>query len=643
MRSVLSRFSHPIITSSILLVTIVAAAPILAGHWSAIVPYWYNASPLAFLPARLLPGLITIGLYLAGSRLLAGRSGAWSVTWSVIGAVAIPMALLAPVGNPIYVMFTRTVSSQATGGFTLGTALTPAMLRDWPQLMPTWRQFIPHIAISPPGWPLFYYGLSAALGKSPTLSQELANILRPWQCHTWDWRINQVTDPQLASAWFGTLSPLWAALTVPPLYRLGYRMAGEAVAREAVRWWPLVPALALFAGTLNTFYPLLAVLVLYLIWQGIIGRAGWSSAWRLLSAGLLTGLLLLLNLSPAPLLLLVGLLVLLSWRQGTERSLGKHVVWAVAAGIQMGIGVLIVAGAYSFWIGSSPVDAFLVAMRVHMEMHRSYLPSLGLHAWDFVIYTGLALTGLACAYAVMRRTPAISRLALAFAITMGLVLLSGSAQGEVGRVWIFFMPIVVLLAATGLLQLSRQERRIVLGAQVFWLVVLVGSHRPIDTWLGPPPVYADVTQPSLAEPLTSASVRFGDDLLLTGFQSHYQPDRHLLSLALHWQALRQMTTPYYFSIVPVAPDGRALPGTHWQPLGKLYPTTCWRPGGAETEVVDRIDLPLGDAALPGDWWLSLSAFAMREDETLPSLPVHLADGTQDTQFGLGPVRVEGSQ
>ena len=94
--------------------------------------------------------------------------------------------------------------------------------------MPGWRQHVPHIAISLPGWPLVYYGLSQMLATAPGFSQFLADLLRPWQCHAWDWGLNQVSNPQLASAWFGMFSPVWAALTVIPLYRFGQRVGPMA-------------------------------------------------------------------------------------------------------------------------------------------------------------------------------------------------------------------------------------------------------------------------------------------------------------------------------------------------------------------------------------------------------------------------------
>lgn len=101
-----------------------------------------------------------------------------------------------------------------------------------------------------------------------------------------------------------------------------------------------------------------------------------------------------------------------------------------------------------------------------------------------------------------------------------------------------------------------------------------------------------------------------------------------------------MTRPYYFSAILVAPGGDALPGVTWQPFANRYPTTCWQPSpGDRGEVVDQIELPLGNNHETGNWWLSVSAFAIQHDETMPPLVVSLPEGAAlpDAQVILGQV------
>jgi hypothetical protein len=52
-----------------------------------------------------------------------------------------------------------------------------------------------------------------------------------------------------------------------------------------------------------------------------------------------------------------------------------------------------------------------------------------------------------------------------------------------------------------------------------------------------------------------------------------------------------------------------------------------------------VSLPLPDNPQSGAWWISLSAFADKDQPAL-RLPVLLSDGTTDDQIGLGPVTVQ---
>jgi hypothetical protein len=199
------------------------------------------------------------------------------------------------------------------------------------------------------------------------------------------------------------------------------------------------------------------------------------------------------------------------------------------------------------------------------------------------------------------------------------------------------MPFVVLLGATVFVQLREVARWLLLAAQVILLLTFAATFTPQHTQARWVPIYSEVASLPLHAPETAVDARFGDELHLSGYQMEYRPETQALVLALNWQALRQTDLPYYFSAVLVAPDGGTLPGVAWQPLGRMYPTSCWRPG---QPIVDQIELPLGSDAAAGNWWLSLRAFGMLDEQPLPPLAVALPDGTEDTQIGLGPLRVD---
>jgi hypothetical protein len=271
-----------------------------------------------------------------------------------------------------------------------------------------------------------------------------------------------------------------------------------------------------------------------------------------------------------------------------------------------------------------------------LSLGLSYLANMGLSAWDFILFTGLPICGLAIASAFSKRLPGVTCLALALGGTLLALLLSGTARFEIGRSWSFFMPFVVLLGATVFVQLRPALRWSLLAGQVILLVTIAATFTPQATQARWVPTYTQVALPPLQAPETALDATFGGVLHLSGYQAEYRPTTQTLVLALEWQALRQTDMPYYFSAVLVAPDGRVLPGVVWQPFGNKYPTSCWQP---DQPIVDQIELPLSPGAVAGDWWLSLRAFGVRADQPLPPLAVSLPDGTTDTQIGLGPLRV----
>jgi hypothetical protein len=620
------------------LVTVAASIIALSGRWTLILPIWHRVLGRSIHPTlpQLVLALSTILLYLAGCRLLYRRQAWIFLAWSLFGGVAIRLGVLALAGKPLDLLFACTTSQYCSGGFVLGWQMTPATLNQWPALMPGLRPYYPHLGISAPGWALLYRGLSQGLERLPTISDALSTSLRPLGCNQWEF--NSLSDAQVASAWLGIAAPLWAALTALPLYGLGRKVADEDSARAALVWWPLVLAAALFAASPSLTYTLPATAIVALLWSGITSRAFWRRSLQLILAGGLLGATLVMSFSLMPLLLLCGGLILCRFVQESGPRIGPVLRRSAAVALPLGLGLIGVWGVYSLLAGHSPLTLLRIAMGLHLDSGSglSYLTAMGLNAWDFILFAGLPICGLAIASAFSKRLPGVSCLATALGGTLLVLLFSGTARGEVARVWAFFMPFVVLLGATVFRQLRPDLRRSLLAGQVLLLVTFAATFTPQHTQARPLPSYGQAALPPLQAPESAADATFGDALHLSGYQAEYRPATQTLALALKWRTLRRTDMPYYFSAVLVAPDGHPLPGVVWQPFADLYPTSCWQPN---QPIVDQIALPLGPDSAAGDWWLSLRAFGILADQQLPPLPVSLPDGTVDTQLGLGPLRV----
>lgn len=280
-------------------------------------------------------------------------------------------------------------------------------------------------------------------------------------------------------------------------------------------------------------------------------------------------------------------------------------------------------------------------MGVHLNLERPYLPWLGLHTRDMALFFGVPFFLLWLVSSWILPVGNARRWSQAMLLTLVLLILSGTAQGEVGRVWMFFMP--VMLLPVGFIFITRFNQKQILGImglQFIWLIVGFVVLRPILPFQILPPAYEDIRFAPLAgTPQIPVAAQFGDELVLQWIQSQYDPESHQITINLGRQTLQQISTSYLFSALPVAPDGTTQESTTWLPFDYQYPTTCWHRDRPQP-VVDQITVTLDDDAPSGDYWLSLSAFNVDGSDTAVYLPIKYADGTiDDRQIGIGPITV----
>ncbi len=590
-----------------------------------------------YVPAmlgRIVSLVSATSIYVVGGWLLL-KQGARSrllLLWGLLGAAILPLAVIAVRSdNVAYELFVRTASGVTTGPHLAAAEMdwSSGAWRDWPSVMNSYEGRSVHVRLGPPGLPMFYGLVNAFFDANPSLADPLYRALVPWQCNNWN--LLAYSPGEWASAWFGMLMPFWAALAVFPLFEVGKRLIGDR-ARLAVLWWPLVPSLVMFVPTWNTLYPLLSLLAFWLLLAGLDRPRG---AWHFLAAGLVTGLLTFANFSLIPLVGFLGIYILLYERY--DRATGELFQWQRLTYIALWLTLGISIPWFLYWLvsGLTPLDLLRVAMDSHLDLDRPYLPWLWLHLWEWALMTGIPLIVL-WLLSIRQRHDRGFILSMALLLTMILLLLSGTARGETGRVWLFFAPFV-LIAAAGSLGSAGESPG---AAGRSWLVVSVGQAALMialaATWdvinapdMSPPPESPPVWAAS-----RQANASFNNSFRLTGWDA--EVNGNTIQLHLDWQGMAQMTIPYWFSALLVRPDGAPVADSVvWQPDETRYPTTCWKPG--ET-VGDTIVLPLPPSATAGDWWVSLAAFA---DVNKPEerLSVTAADGTSDTQVGLGPIRV----
>jgi hypothetical protein len=582
----------------------------------------------------LIPCTIGFAVYLAGAWSLLHHTQADHyprrlILWTFVAAVLLPLLLLSLEGRPLFLLFARSVS-QLTGGTAYALTMADHLrgpLRDWPQFVSDYRaatQASSGIALSPPGLLALNYAPRELFEAAPPLADRFGGLLRPLQCQnlqmmTW-------TNADLANTWFQLLNPLWAALAAAPLYRLGTRLFDARTARWAVVLWPLIPGMAIFVPRYNIFYPLLALVMLLQLWRGLE-----QNSWRrVLLAGFIVSGGIFFNLSLMPLGLLAGLIIL-----GCRLILYRG--WLIQAARDLTIfGLGSVSIWLIFWIlsGQSPYTIISTGMKYHTALDRPYFPWLLMHPYDMAVFVGLPVIFLALrrirqvsAYRAAPRTSDVW--AGALLLTVVIIVFSGTARGETGRVWLFFSPLWVLLAADMLARQERRDQMMFVGLQALCLLTLAAFLRANFTTLTDPPRPAEAAQP----PTFSVNARLeqgADRVTLVGLS--VESTSEAVTLHLHWRAETWVEHPYVLSVLPVPPDGSTRDSVNWNPEGWNYPPSCWTPGRT---FVDTVVIPLGENAPPGAWLFSLSIF-----DAFTRQPMHVTEASGQTSFqvGIGPVQ-----
>jgi hypothetical protein len=589
----------------------------------------YDPAPIT----RSLPLAVILLLYVAGSWWVLRRTRRVIITlfWAVCGALAVSLAATAiRDGDALYTLFVRTTSLLGTGPHWAANHIDWAggEWRNWTAVM---ERFGGHMTNVPPASIAWYGLLNAALMQLPGIAEPMQRALLPYQCHNFD--LLAYTPAQWASAIFGMLMPLWSALTIIPLYALAQRFVPRS-SRQVVLWYALIPGLAAFAGSWSTIYALFSMTALWCLIKGLEGTR--APGWLVLS-GLIAGLGLLTNFALLPLPVFLGLYVLVEMLLARRQPL----IRAVLMGLWFAGGLLIPWLVYWLASGQTFFDLFATSMKFHLSLDRPYWFWLIMHPWDWVMWTGLGLAllglfGLWRWWQVRRNLP-VPTLSLTLFAAMFLLVVSGTARGETGRVWLFFSPFLLVAAAEGLHRISDDARHlswlVVTAAQAVVLLALLTSLNVMGVNFTPPmlPPQVAVTRPADA----AFSQNNQQPLFrLTGWDA--KANNQSLTLHLQWSGLTEPTTAFWFGAALVSPGGETIGVPAWQPGGAApYPTTCWLPGQT---ISDTVQITLPQNAPPGDWWISLAAYG-DESASTSQLMVTQPGQPDDQQIGLGPITI----
>ena len=333
----------------------------------------------------------------------------------------------------------------------------------------------------PPGPVLLVYAIRSCLVAHPSVLTNVERILQGRLGLTAQ-AIRQVAgsysaaplsplDALIALLVALILSVVWVLLAVPA-FGIGAvlfdRRVGLVMALLAVG----LPSLLYFSPGIDGLGAVLATSFVYL-WLLAL-KSGWWGAYLL--AGAAAAVMLMWSFG----FLILGVIALVTgvgqWRQAAQ----SEEIWPHARGLVIcGATLILPYVALYLWSGYNLLLALPASLAAHHQIlstwGRSYGVWVPMNLYDFLLFMGPALVVVSAAalYHALA-SGQWSRLGRNFIygllVTLLLLLISGSTRGEVGRIWVFLMPLTALPAAHQLAQL-REGKLLWTGATVIALQV----------------------------------------------------------------------------------------------------------------------------------------------------------------------------
>jgi hypothetical protein len=399
------------------LVTLVATA---GGRWWRARP---QASALALLVAATVSGLsFVVALYERepGGALRAMMARAQSPTVTSYHSVAVSESARDPL----------------------------AFLRAHATLLPELARTAKHAATHPPG-PVLWYRTAVGLCKSsPALTRTLlaaAGAPGP-ESQTPERRAAR------AGALLGALGfALLAVLTVWPLARLAEALGLETLdAARVAAVLVLLPGPALFAGSLDAALALPVTAFAALLLSAARGPRTPRTTLEAAAAGACAGVALFGSYGALAFLALAGVAV----AAAVVRDRTSAVRFARDATVAAAMALLL-AFVVPALLGHEPLRAMRTALAIHHAEYtapRRYALWLAFNPLDLAIFAGLPFALLAVWRAVSgrgrsgRRT-SLERFRSAFFAGLAALVVAGVTRGEVGRLFVPLVPLVLLASA----------------------------------------------------------------------------------------------------------------------------------------------------------------------------------------------------
>ena len=438
-------------------------------------------------------------------------------------------------------------------------------IREHTARMPTYGDI--HLRTQPPGWPLTYLALAQLFAHAPGAADVAGRWIHRYDCAAPE--LLGLETAQLAAGSLRVALLLLSGLGVLPLYAIGRRFYPPAATRLGVVGFAFLPALLVFSGRFDVVYALLGLVGLWLGLRAVVD--GERLAAIMLAVLLAVASFLSFTALPVAgvVLFMVAVCALAEERAGGPRRL----LWT--AGV-IGAAVLLLWGVLWLTLDVNGLAMWRVSQAIHREYRLNYPAWFVFNLYDLAVFMGIIpFVGAVAAGAFgLRHRSAGHWPAVGWLAAVLLLNLSATVRAETGRLWLFVMPLGLLIGLAYFAQAAGETKRgrdrLTLLFGMFLVQALVTGYL-LGGRAGEPATAAP--QWRLPPTATPVDYRLGESVALRGYEVSPVPDG--VRLTLYWQALDFPRAEYSAFVHALDGTGAIVAQSDGPPA---VPMWCWVPG-----------------------------------------------------------------
>jgi hypothetical protein len=432
-----------------------------------------NTLQRIYLPLLFI-GTAVWGYYLIEKYNILKRKPLWLILFAtVVLFFGLEFSILFFSRSGVGVLIHRIIDPTINGYFSAALTIhsVPEFLHSYNSVM---LHFVYHAKAHPPGAILLFYYLQQLVALFPSFGAWAAQQMPANSDIRLLWE--QLSASAKATVFAASIFiPVLSALSVVPLYFTANLLYGSKTALRSIVLFLFIPSLMFFIPINDAFLHIFSITAFYFFVYGLEKK----KLWPLGIAGIVLFVGIFFNLSLVPPLILFFLYFLLH----EKAQIAKHFFEVLKKGLAFVFGLLLPFLFLFVCCGFNFIQVTQTIMKHVPDIHsRSYTIWIFYNLYDFFIFAGLpaaiayfAAVKTSVGNSLIKKWKKIDPLLVAFTGMLLIVNFSGSIRGETGRIWIPYVPFLVLIISgflTNECKISTKTFTVIILLEALQLLVM---------------------------------------------------------------------------------------------------------------------------------------------------------------------------